>query len=324
MTESNVSVLDALPSEIRLESKLQPYLNPPDADPHFRIAEAYAARLYREFEGPSGLTGDALPWVKTSLNIRLRSGEVSLWPGINGHGKSLLTSHVALDLIAQGRRVVIASLEMQPVKTLKRMARQAIGNSMPTEKALTAFIDWLQRRLLIYDQHGRVKPRQMIAAIRYAAVRCKAAHFFLDSLMMCVQGEEDYDGQKDFVTELCAVAHDTGCHIHLVHHTRKLRDESEVPGKFDAKGSGSVTDQVDNVFTVWRNKKKERERQAGECDESKPDALLICDKQRHGEWEGRVALWFDPESLSYRGEEMQGFARGYDLTPPQREPGETG
>lgn len=316
-------MLEHLPPEIALEAKLVHYFGVPDADPRLRIAEVWAGRLIKEFRSSSPL-GDYLPWPKTHHIVRLREGEVSLWPGINGHGKSLLTTHVALDLVRQDRRIVIASLEMWPVKTLKRMARQAIGNNNPSEKALFDFIAWLARRFWIYDQHGRADPKHILAVIRYAAVELKVAHFFLDSLMMVCKGDDDYNGQKDFITELCAVAKDTGCHIHLVHHARKMSSEEMMPGKFDAKGSGSITDQVDNVFTVWRDKKKEIERQNGGTDESKPDAFVICDKQRHGEWEGRIGLWFDPSSMSYRGDERQSFTRGYDLSPRQAEPGAAG
>lgn len=289
------------------------YFGQPNADPHLRIASAgWMNPLIAEFaEGRDH--GATLPWSKTHHTIRLRSGEVSLWSGINGHGKSMMTTHVALDLVAQNERTVIASLEMAPIKTLKRMARQAIGSAHPAETALVEFVGWLARRLWLYDQHGRADPVFILKVIRYAALEVKAKHFFLDSLMMVTKGEEDYDGQKDFVTELCAIAHDTGIHIHLVHHTRKLKDETEIPGKFDAKGSGSITDQVDNVFTVWRNKKKESDRQAGQVDESKPDAVLVCDKNRHGEWEGLIKLWFTPGALSYRGDEREGFARGYEM-----------
>lgn len=316
-------MIDVIPNEIALQAKLVHYFGAPDADPQLRIAERWAGELFQEFrEGP--IQGDTLPWSKTHPTVRLRRGEVSLWPGINGHGKSLMTSQVALDLVNQGRRVCIASLEMWPVKTLKRMARQAIGNGSPTTSAIGDFIGWLSRRLWLYDQHGRAEPRHMLAVIRYAAIELKVSHFFLDSLMMVCKGDDDYNGQKDFVTELCAVAKDTGCHIHLIHHSRKLASEKDKPGKFDAKGSSSITDQVDNVFTIWRNKEKEAERQNGGADESKPDALLICDKQRHGEWEGRIGLWFNGESMSYRGDERQGFGRGYDLSPPQAEPGAAG
>ncbi len=31
----------------------------------------------------------------------------------------------------------------------------------------------------------------------------------------------------------------------------------------------------------------------------KPTAILRCDKQRNGEWEGQLGFWFHPESMQY-------------------------
>jgi twinkle protein len=116
----------------------------------------------------------------------------------------------------------------------------------------------------------------------------------IDSLMKCVRGEDDYNGQKALVDELCAIARDHSIHIHLVHHIRKLENEAKKPDKSDVKGSGAITDQVDNVLLVWRNKADQQSRKAAD-----PDAALICCKQRHGEWEGGINLWFDKESQQY-------------------------
>lgn len=80
-------------------------------------------------------------------------------------------------------------------------------------------------------------------------------------------------------------------HIHLVCHSRKANDETQAPRKMDIRGSGSITDQVDNVFCVWRNKDERRV--------PAEDALLIVDKQRNGEWEGRLALSYNPDSQAY-------------------------
>ena len=77
---------------------------------------------------------------------------------------------------------------------------------------------------------------------------------------------------------------------------------SHKPTKYDYKGSGAITDQVDNVISVWRNKAKEKKRDEDkQVDEKEPDALLICDKQRNGEWEGSIGLWFDRASMQYVG-----------------------
>lgn len=315
------------PSQIRLQAAIAKYFGDPDADPHLRRPEVWAGKLIDAFRNREA-AGDPLPWGKTHAEIRLRRGEVSLWHGISGHGKSIVTSQVALHLASLGRRAVIASLEMQPWTMLKRMARQAAGNEMPSDALLTGFVDWLgARRFMLYDQHGRVNWRDIVATVRYAGAELAVDHFFIDSLMMCVAGEDDYNGQKDFVTALHAAAHDTGCHVHLVHHARKLRDENDVPGKFDAKGSGAITDQVDNVFTIWRNKRKEAERATAEragtpFDEAaRGDALLICDKQRNGEgWEGSVRLWWDRPSMSFRGMVERPRFLGYDIA--LREPGD--
>ena len=82
----------------------------------------------------------------------------------------------------------------------------------------------------------------------------------------------------------------------------------------DVKGSSSITDLVDNVFIIWRNKIRERAIQAmnsGEQPDQKeqayvsmPGAILLLDKQRNGEgWEGKVGLYFDQQSNQYKEEE---------------------
>ena len=138
--------------------------------------------------------------------------------------------------------------------------------------------------------------------VRYCAKEKGITHFVIDSLMKCVSGEDDYNGQKEFVDELTSIARDNGMHIHLVHHVKKPADENHKPGKYDFKGTGAITDQVDNVIAVWRNKAKEKNREAGKLvSDQEPDALLICDKQRNGEWEGRIGLFFDRESQQFKG-----------------------
>lgn len=99
--------------------------------------------------------------------------------------------------------------------------------------------------------------------------------------MKCGIGLDDYNKQKYFVDELSTLAKDTNAHIHLVNHSRKGERESNVMSKFDIKGAGEITDMADNVFIIWKNKKKEVALNASDVNpetEKKPDAMLICDK----------------------------------------------
>jgi twinkle protein len=80
---------------------------------------------------------------------------------------------------------------------------------------------------------------------------------------------------------------------------RKPKDENEVPDKHDNKGSGSITDQVDNVMMVWRNKRKQFDAQSGEGDPEAPDAMLVCEKQRNGDAEEWYSFWYHQDSQQF-------------------------
>jgi twinkle protein len=263
----------------------------------------YSEEVKKYFEGGLINRGSHLPWDVHGLFVGLRPSEVSVWAGINGHGKSLLLGQCVLSLIDQGQKCLIASFEMRPEITLARMARQATGMRVPAPLSLQAFNEWKKDHLFLLDHHGMIDADAMLAVCRYASAELGVQHIVIDSLMKCVKGEDDFNGQKDFINALCSIAQDTGLHIHLVHHMRKGSDEKHLPGKFDLKGSGSITDQVDNVFIVWRNKSKAIERQeTGSTDETVGDAFLVCEKQRNGEWEGRIPLWFESDSQQYVGQ----------------------
>lgn len=299
-----------VPPEMLIGDDFAEYMHASETQAKVIPAQNYREQLKRAMFTPAAEAVAALPWGKTLGQVQFRPGEVSMWAGANGSGKSMLLSHVTLGFVRQGERVVIASFEMKPIRQLERMARQTAQCAKPAEFAVDTMFDWLAGRLWFYDQQGTVKPAMVYAVCRYAADRLKASHVVIDSLMKCVRGEDDYNAQKDFVDELTAIARDTGLHIHLVHHVRKPDDENRVPSKYDAKGSGSISDQVDNVFMVWRNKPKEAivdrvnrgepitEKERDKLDKQ-PDVLLSCDKQRNGDWEGKVSLWFHKGALQY-------------------------
>jgi len=250
-----------------------------------------------------------MPWTKTHEGFDFRKGEVTVYAGSNGGGKSLATGQIAMSLIEQGEKVCVASFEMKPKRTLLRMLRQFGGFNFDVpllhgenriHSIIAEFSVWADGYLWLYDQQGSVSPRQVVAMARYCAVELGIGHIFVDSLMKCVSGEDAYNEQKQFVDELCAIARDNNIHIHLIHHIRKGGSEETKPNKMDIKGSGSITDQVDNVFIWWRNKKKEHDIQRGNPpDNTQPDAIMMCEKQRNGESERWYNLWYDKDSQQF-------------------------
>ncbi len=288
-----------------------------ESDPKHKVkpASLWVQELIDRLQNPVKQKRAVMPWRKTHGLVQFRPGEVTVWGGANGNGKSLVTGQIALSMCSQGEKVCIASFEMKPLKTLERMARQwstfnATDPAFLSDERATAqfldlyeqFRDWTDDKLWLYDQQGTVTASKVCSVVRYCAKEKGITHFFVDSLMKCVASEDDYNGQKMFVDELTAIARDYGIHVHLVHHIRKPATEDHKPSKYDYKGTGAITDQVDNVISVWRNKAKERARDIGKSvSDGEPDALLICDKQRNGEWEGQIGLWFDRNSQQYLG-----------------------
>jgi twinkle protein len=280
------SYFDQNPQEARVKNTIQL---------HTRTLD----RMY----GDKKKVGTLLPWSNTHENVLLRPGELSIWAGVNGHGKSLLLSHVMLDAAMRGKISVTASMEMPPEATLERMVRQTCGTSTPPyELSAKILIDTLSDYIFVFDHIGTVRTRVILAVIRYCAEKLKPDHFVIDSLMKCGINADDYNGQKRFIDQLTAIAKDTGMHIHLVAHSRKRENEKGLMDKFDVKGTSEITDMADNVFTVWRNKEKENERKRPQPRSQildGPDCILICDKQRHGEWEGKIGLTFHNPSFQY-------------------------
>jgi Replicative DNA helicase len=284
-----------------------------EAQQKVKPAREWVQDLMDRIRNPQPVKRAVMPWRKTHQLVQFRPGEVTVWGGANGNGKSLVTGQVALSLCAQGERVCVASFEMKPAKTLERMGRQW-SNFNPSDPAFAGsdyakqqllevygqFRDWTDSLLWLYDQQGTVSASQVCAVARYCAKELKVTHVFIDSLMKCVAGEDDYNGQKEFVDQLTSIARDQDIHIHLVHHIKKPANEDYKPNKYDYKGSGAITDQVDNVISVWRNKAKERAREVGkQVNDNDPDTLLICDKQRNGDWEGNIGLWYDRNSQQF-------------------------
>lgn len=232
--------------------------------------------------------------------FEFRHGEVTVWTGYNGHGKSLMLSQVLLGLVDQGERFMVFSGEMTPERQLKRMSKQASGLDRPTMQYLDAIGRWVHDRIWLFNVVGSAGLDRLLSVFLYASKRYGIRHFVIDSLMM-TDVPEDGSGamtaQKEAMRKMCDFARRNGCHLHLVAHPRKGADESKGPGKLDVAGSSKITDGADNVFTVWSARKDESD---AELDPDKPDAKLELHKQRNGDVQHYTQwLWFNKAAQQF-------------------------
>jgi len=272
-----------------------------------RSMESFAEDVRKLFDGNENDVGDTLPWEKTEAQYRMRPGELTLWHGHSGHGKTMILSMIAAQLMNQGKRVCIASMEMPAAKLLKRMYQQIGSVEWPNDEYLNRITYHVTGKGWLVNIKGTAKADVVLRLLDYACRRYSVSHFIIDSLCKCGFGEDDYNGQKQFVDMLTDFTTERSVHIHLVAHDRKREtgqqkknndggDDEPMPSRMDVKGSGGITDMADNVIAVWRNRRKESEQEQRRDD---PDCFLFVQKQRHYDWEGKVALWYDRPTHQY-------------------------
>ena len=247
-----------------------------------------------------------------SLNniFKFREAELTIVNAQNGHGKSQLANGFVLEAIRGGVDCFTASMEFRPETFLRRMYNQVLCTTMWKRDEFESAAGFLNERLWMYNVTGTAKVNRLIDTMKYAAKRYGVKLFLIDSLMKCGIGEDDYNGQKDFVDRICDFKNTHNVHIILITHSKKIENEDKPTGKMDVKGTGAITDLADNVMTIWRNKPRERavaKMQSGEPLTDKeqelsksPSALLMLCKQRNSDGqEGAVALEFDMKSMQY-------------------------
>jgi twinkle protein len=228
-------------------------------------------------------------------------GETTVVTGFSGHGKSAWLNQVILHLMKH-EKTMIASFEMLPKATLGRMCQQT-GEAAPNDEYILDFLTKLESNLYLYDPEGSTSTKKVLEVIYYCAEKLNVKIMVIDSLMKCGVNEDDLNRQKKFLDDLAVAARDLNIHLFIVAHSRKTQSDYEHATKLDVAGSANITNLVDNVLSVHRNKKREREMAEGGIDEkimnSSPCSVYLL-KQRHGQGtETSWGLGYKPKTLEY-------------------------
>jgi len=284
------------------DKEVEGYMDTRDSGEHLKIKRPseYLNDVEKYFA--EDLTGGLeLPFKKTADDFKIRMGEISLVTGYSGHGKSAWLNQVMLHLMKH-EKTMIASFEMLPKATLGRMCQQT-GEAMPNDEYILDFLTKLESNLYLYDPEGSTSTKKVLEVIYYCAEKLGVKIMVIDSLMKCGVNEDDLNRQKKFLDDLAVASRDLDIHLFVVAHSRKTNSDYEHATKLDVAGSANITNLVDNVISVHRN--KQREEAVREDDVTNeimfaPKCTVHLVKQRHGK--GLEAQWgfdFHPETFSY-------------------------
>ncbi len=252
----------------RIDGFAQQMVNPAETSSLLRPASDFQEALFNRWfhKGEAGAEpGWKLPPDGFGdFAFKIRTKEQSLVLGEKGKGKTTMLSYIALHLMGQGARVVIASMEMAPVETLDTLARQLLGTApnpyehklaLPDEpeghKAFAQAVKWLRERCEILDFRGVIQYRQLLDEFKRAVDRGFNV-FIVDNIMKLGLLEDDMAGHGMAANEFSAFAVGSDVHVFIVNHLNK----SDGHSRQRSRGSARWPDASHNVFTIDRNEKK--------------------------------------------------------------------
>lgn len=269
--------------------------------------------------------GYSTPYGKLTDKLFFRPAEFTLWSGASGMGKSQILSDCVPWWIKHGSRVCLASFEMKCSQTLKRMMKQTGGVDRPTIGYIDQILHFLDQGLLLYEKVGKCNVDKLLEIFDYARAKYGCDQFIIDSLMRLGIAGDDYTGQEQAVYRIVDWTIANNVHTHMVAHARKGERGQGAPETEDIKGAMEIGANAFNILTIWRNRKLEESIQAAKTEperhdlEEQPGVILNVAKQRNGDFEGKVGLWFDQVTYRYASSYDKSLWRRSYLEPIQHE-----
>lgn len=198
-------------------------------------------------------------------------GELSIWTGKRGEGKSTLANQLMLHALDQGHNVCAYSGELTAYRLKEWALLQAAGPNYVEQRkdeesgrifhtvppAIRKRIDeWWEHRFFLYDLGISTAHDEdsILDVFTLAQRRYGCDVFLVDNIMTARfktgRDADFYRAQSNFTGRLVGFAKKYGVHVHLVAHPRKTQNQSLEAD--DVGGAGDITNRADNVFSIKR------------------------------------------------------------------------
>ncbi|XP_010713048.1 twinkle protein, mitochondrial, partial [Meleagris gallopavo] len=188
-----------------------------------------------------------------------RRGELTVFTGPTGSGKTTFISEYALDLCTQGVCTLWGSFEINNIRLAKIMLTQFATRRL--EDQLELYDEWADRfedlPLYFMTFHGQQNIKTVLDTMQHAVYMYDITHVVVDNLQFMMGHEQlsaDRLAAQDFIIgAFRKFATDNTCHITLVIHPRKEDDEKELQTA-SIFGSAKASQEADNVLILQDRK----------------------------------------------------------------------
>ncbi|XP_008435535.1 twinkle mtDNA helicase [Poecilia reticulata] len=188
-----------------------------------------------------------------------RKGELTVFTGPTGSGKTTFISELALDLCMQGVNTLWGSFEINNVRLAKIMLTQFAMQRL--EENLEQYDFWADRfeELPLYFMtfHGQQNIKTVLDTMQHAVYLYDINHVIIDNLQF-MMGQENLSVDKFAVQDhiigvFRKFATNSSCHVTLIIHPRKEEDDRELQTA-SIFGSAKASQEADNVLILQEKK----------------------------------------------------------------------
>lgn len=212
---------------------------------------------------------DDVEYVKTGFKdldykvCGVKKPGICILTGDNGSAKSTIVSQMALNMIADGNRVLIFSGELEADEVCDWMELQAAGKAYTVEAEddiwtisddIRSRIDeWIGDKLRVYENSNGMSWDNVKSSLEMALARHKCDVLFLDNRMMlnvAIPGYNQEYAETVWINDLNNISEKFHIAIVLVAHPRKIG--RMLIEKEDVRGGKCMTDAADLVLAAYR------------------------------------------------------------------------
>lgn len=182
----------------------------------------------------------------------LRPGEITSVLAKTYQGKSTFCRIVLSNLIRSGHKCLIAALEEQPIKYVRRLLHTYAKRPVITldKKEKTFLVDEMLSQLEVSTLNSKVDTKELTNCIEYAVRRDKVRIVVVDNITAAIDKSKLFEQTSAFMEALTQAAKTFNIHIIVVchiHRTKKDQNGSLMEGGY---GSSSIEQLSDNMLII--------------------------------------------------------------------------
>lgn len=225
-----------------------------------------------------------------------RRGELTIFSGRTGSGKTTFLSEYSLDLCMQGVQTLWCSFEVRNTRLLRMMMKQYSLVNLEEELQHFDYVaeKFTQLPLYLTNFHGNQHLAKVQEAMAHAIYVHDISHIIIDNMQFMLGCSPDGGGDRFHVQDNAiqtfrkfATAHN--CHLTIVIHPRK--EAEELLSTNSVFGGAKATQEADNVLLL-------QEESSNSKAFFKKKSLLIA-KNRYAGDLGSIPLYFTKPYLTF-------------------------